>query len=203
SARAAALSQGVLQAMFLTKLKTVALALFVVGVLGSGAGLLTHQALADKTETTQTAKGKQPASRAEDGVPPNRDTRGRADEENPVVAEEYKAPAAQDKGGKAFRQQVSGTVVRVDRDGQGLGLEIHSKVEGGASRKVEITITDKTQLLFSNVGPNEARLTEGYVADVWLEEDSKDVAARVYLRGHRNTKSAPHRVGQVVAVTAG
>jgi RNA polymerase sigma factor (sigma-70 family) len=220
SARAAALSQGVLQGMFLVKLKTVAVVLLAVGILGSGAGLLAQQALADRN--TQTGEGKQPESaarlaaptagpasraglpaRAEDGVPPNRDTRDRDDEENPVVAKEDKGPAAQGKDGKSEPLPISGTVVQVDQDGKALGLEVPSKVKGGAARKVEIKITDQTELVFSNVGPNEARLTEGYAADVRLEKDSTDVAARVHLSGHRNAKNAPHRVGKVVAVAAG
>src|SRR5262245_30969753 len=44
SARAAGLSQGVLQAMFMTKLKTIALVLLAVGMLGSGAGQLAQRA---------------------------------------------------------------------------------------------------------------------------------------------------------------
>src|SRR5262249_15164869 len=116
------------------------------------------------------------------------------------AAEEDKAPA-QGKDAKSDPQQLSGTVVQVGQDGTTLGLEIRSKLGGEASRK-EITITDKTLLVFSNVGPDEARLTEGYGADVWLEKDSKDVAARVHLSGHRNTKNAPHRAGPVVAVAA-
>jgi len=44
--RAAALAEGVLQAMVLTKLKILVVALAVVGVVGLVGGLLTHQALA-------------------------------------------------------------------------------------------------------------------------------------------------------------
>lgn len=202
SARAAALSHGVLQTLFLAKFKTIALMLFVLGILGSGAGLLAHQILADKSETTQTAEWKQPAARAEDGGSPNPDTRDRADEENRVVAREDRIPAAQDRSGTELPQQMSGTVVQVDENGKGLSLEIRSKGEGEASKIVELKITDKTLLVFNNVGPNEARPTAGYRAIVWLEQDSKDVAARVHLSGHRNPKNAPHRTGQVVALAA-
>ena len=68
-----------LQALFLGKLKTIASVLLAVGILGSGAGLLTRQALADRTEKTQTAARKQAAGRAEQGVPPNRAPHGGVD----------------------------------------------------------------------------------------------------------------------------
>jgi hypothetical protein len=200
-----------LRAMFLTKLKTVALMLLAVGILGSGAGLLTHQALADGNEKSQTAEGKRPPARAQEEVPPNRDTPGRAEEDDLAVAEEDKEPAVQDKGeakSDSPLPPISGTVVRVDKDGKGLGLEIPSKE--GEARTVDIKIPEKTRPVFSNVGPDEARLTEGYRADVWLEKDSKDVAARLHLSGKRtlaasapNQKiSPPHRTGRVVAVAA-
>jgi hypothetical protein len=87
-------------------------------------------------------------------------------------------------------------------------LEVSSKVE---SRSVAVKITDKTQLVFGNVGPEEAKLTEGYHAEVWLEKDGKDVAARVRLRGNRKAAPAvwndklapPDRVGTLAAVAPG
>src|SRR5262249_25330472 len=179
STKVAALTEGVLQTMSLTKLKTTALVLVVVGILGSGVGLLAHQALTNKIEITQTAK------------------------------EKNKTAAAQDKGGKEFnRPQLSGKVVRVDKDNKALTLEILSKPEG--IRKVVIKITDKTQLVFSHVGPKEAKLTEGYTAQLWLEKDSKDVATRVQLSGRRNVLGSvlnekitqPQLALPVVAVTA-
>jgi RNA polymerase sigma factor (sigma-70 family) len=208
SARAVALTQGVLQAMNVAKLKTITLILGVAGILGSGAGLLTYQALADQTEKTQTA-GKSAAAPAEERIPPNRDSRDRAEEETLVFAEEDKTEKPQGKGTKGDPPQLSGKVVRVDKDDKGLALEVPSKKE--TSGKVEITITDKTRLRFSNVGPKEARLTEGYDAHIWLEKDSKDVAARVQLSGHRyltgsvlNEKLAPpHLTLPVVAVADG
>lgn len=201
SARAVALSQGVLHALFMTKLKTIALVLFVVGILGSGAGLLTHQALADLPDKETRRQGDRETGSRADEPPFSLSPSAKAAEEDLVVAPEDKAPPVPDKVGNALPQQISGTVVRVDRDGQGLALKIPFKVEGGPSSK-EIRITDRTQLVFSNVGPNEARLTEGYGANVWLENDTRNVAARVHLSGNRNIKNAPHRAGQVVAVAA-
>jgi RNA polymerase sigma factor (sigma-70 family) len=208
SARAAALAQGVLHAMFLTKLKTAALVLLTIGILGSRAGLLAHHALAGLPDRETRRPGVTETRRHADEpalslAPPLLDSlssSGDADEEDLVFAGKDKAPPAPDKGGNELRQ-LSGTVVRVDRDGNTLDLDVRSKAEGEAPRKA-IKITDRTLLTFSNVGPNEAGLTEGYRADVWLEKDSKDLAARVHLNGNRNPKNMFHRAGRVFAVAA-
>jgi RNA polymerase sigma factor (sigma-70 family) len=56
SAQVAALTEGVLKAMLLTKLKIAAVVLLAVGVFGLGAGVLTHRAQAEKP-TAKTGKG--------------------------------------------------------------------------------------------------------------------------------------------------
>src|SRR5262249_12718681 len=152
-------SQGVVRSLFLTKLTTIALTLFAVASLGSGAALLAHQALTEKPT---------PAAQAEGGSSPNRDVGDKANEQSVVVTREDTAPAVTDQGGTADPLPIAGAVVHVDQDGKGLRLKVPSKVVGQSSQR-DIKITDATQLLFSNVGPNEATLTEGYAAEVWLE----------------------------------
>lgn len=203
SARAAALSQGVLHAMFISKLKSITLLVFVAGILGSGAGLFAHQALTDKPMPVEIAEGKPPADRAQVRVPPNQDARGWADETNQIAAEDDKDPAAGSDVNESDPLRIAGRVVQVDMDGQSLGLEVQTKGKGEMSRMVEIKMTEQTQLVFNQVGTNEAILTEGYRAVVWFEKDRKDVAARVQLWGNRNDKYTPHLEGQVVAVSAG
>ncbi len=44
-------------------------------------------------------------------------------------------------------------------------------------------LSEKTTLAFSNVGVDAAKLTEGQQARVWLEEGSKDTAAKLDLKG--------------------
>jgi RNA polymerase sigma factor (sigma-70 family) len=56
SARVAALTKGVLKTMFLTRVTIATAVLLAVGALGTGAGWLTHQALAEKP-TDKAAKG--------------------------------------------------------------------------------------------------------------------------------------------------
>jgi RNA polymerase sigma factor (sigma-70 family) len=67
SAHAAALAEGVIRAMFLTKLKVAAAVLVALGLTGAGAGVLTHQALAAKQTDTPVARG---PDAAEPGDPP-------------------------------------------------------------------------------------------------------------------------------------
>jgi RNA polymerase sigma factor (sigma-70 family) len=56
SSRVAALSQEMLHALFITKVKTAAVMLLVVGVLASGVGLLAHQGSGAKGETEVAAR---------------------------------------------------------------------------------------------------------------------------------------------------
>jgi hypothetical protein len=58
SAYVAAIAEGVIRAMFLTKLKTVASLVLAVGILASGAGFVTHQALAQKPGKPAVQDGK-------------------------------------------------------------------------------------------------------------------------------------------------
>jgi RNA polymerase sigma factor (sigma-70 family) len=64
---AAVLAEGVLSAMWITKVKIAAVALMMVGLLGAGAGVATHHALADKaTAGAPPALGKnEPAAKRE------------------------------------------------------------------------------------------------------------------------------------------
>jgi WD40 repeat protein len=62
SAPAVTLAQGALQAMFLTKLKVVAVAAMAVGLLSVGAGGLSHQLLAEKQVTEERPGALKPAA---------------------------------------------------------------------------------------------------------------------------------------------
>jgi len=65
SAPVAALTEGVLRAMFMTKLKVVSVWLLAVGLLAAGAGIVTHQALAGKPAATEAALADKPAAQAD------------------------------------------------------------------------------------------------------------------------------------------
>jgi RNA polymerase sigma factor (sigma-70 family) len=70
SARVAALTEGVLQAMFLTKLiKTAAAAVLAVGVLGGGTGLLLYRTHAVEPAPEKKQEAAKPAPKAESKLP--------------------------------------------------------------------------------------------------------------------------------------
>jgi RNA polymerase sigma factor (sigma-70 family) len=68
SARAAALAQGVIQAMFLAKVKVVAVGLLVLAFLGTGAGVVTFRAQAQDSRLSPVAQRIR-----EDAQPPRRE----------------------------------------------------------------------------------------------------------------------------------
>jgi len=190
TARAAALSQEVLHSLFMTRVKAFGAVLIAVGILTSGTGLFAHQALTTKGDQAPTVAAIQtPPAWTKPSIPPNNETPDVPNQETPVPPVKIESE---------FPTRYSGTVVRVDHDGNTLSLEIGPKLE---PRTVEIKLTDRSQIVFTNVAANEARLTEGHAADVWLERGSNDVAARVQLRGTQNPKNSPHRTGQVSGVT--
>jgi len=73
---------------------------------------------------------------------------------------------------------ISGKVVEVSEDGATITLEQPSAVRGEKPKRVEIKLTSQTRITYSNVGPDGAKPTAGYVAQVRLIDGSKDTAAR-------------------------
>jgi hypothetical protein len=63
SASATALAQEVLHTMFLTRLKWTAITLLALGLVGSGAGVATYEAVAGGQPPTQTAENKAPQTK--------------------------------------------------------------------------------------------------------------------------------------------
>jgi RNA polymerase sigma factor (sigma-70 family) len=205
SAHAAALSQGVLQGSFMAKLNATPLLFVAVGVLGSGVGLLaqrapahqrTHEISSSRSEPTE----ERPIALARPGdadvsmFPPS-------DVEPAAESDVRVADLTPGNNEPSEPLPISGTVLRVDGDGRVVTLAVNSKFARNASQK-DIEITDRTRLVFSNVGGGEAKLTARYTADVWLEKGGKDVAARVHLRGFRSPKKAPDLAGRVATVAA-
>jgi hypothetical protein len=76
SAKVAALTQGVIKAMFLTKLRTVAIALLTLGLIGAGAGLFSVRVLAQKGADAQKIDSPKGAPRAGVKVPGGAKRRG-------------------------------------------------------------------------------------------------------------------------------
>ena len=70
-----------------------------------------------------------------------------------------------------------GKVVGVSGDGATVTLEQPPAVRGGNPRRVEVKLTAQTRILYSNVGPDGAKLTAGYLAVVGLLDGSNSTAA--------------------------
>ncbi len=175
SAPVAALSEGVLNAMFWSKLRFAVVVLVALGLVGTGAGTLVHRLLA-----YSPAQAKQ---------------------KNPAAA----APADQaKKDGKQPEKKpdVTGVIAAVADAGQRLTLELPAKIKGDPPTTIEIRINDKTKLAYFGVDSAGETPTVGYVAQVWLVEGSTDTAAGVRMgRKDISNQKGPDFSGVITAVS--
>jgi RNA polymerase sigma factor (sigma-70 family) len=168
-------TEGVLHAMYMTKLKFAAGALMVLGLVGSGTGLLIQQAQAQR----EPVRGKEAAA-------PERGERGE------------RGPREVPKG-----TLVSGKVTEVAKDGKGITIELPAEVRGEEPKKVEFKFDDKTALSFSGVGPDGAKPTVGQIAHVRLEKGEKDPPASVAFMGTEMFgRTRPAYASEIIGVTA-
>jgi RNA polymerase sigma factor (sigma-70 family) len=151
SASVAALTEGVLHTMLLTKLKVAAVALLALTVLGMG--VVSYPAPAGPPEPTRG----QDARRGEERKPDER-------------------PAPPDRGGREGRRgpTFSGNITAISDDGKSLSVE--SGRRGEEAKKFDFTINDKTVVEFGGVLKELGlKLKVGDSASVWLKDGSKDV----------------------------
>jgi RNA polymerase sigma factor (sigma-70 family) len=82
---------------------------------------------------------------------------------------------------------LTGKVVAVSKDGKSFTVEEPSKVRGEEPKRTEVKLTDKSKVAFFGVGPGEAKVTEGMVAQVRLLDGSSDTASQAmfYKPGER------------------
>ena len=97
---------------------------------------------------------------------------------------------------------VFGTVVN-GNDNKSITLELRQRVERGAELpKQTIPFDDKTVLVFSNVEKDGAKITAGYIGQVWYTDDGK-TAAMVQLSGTVEARSReekrPDAMGKVLS----
>jgi RNA polymerase sigma factor (sigma-70 family) len=176
-ASVAALTEGVLHAMFLTKLKvaglTVTLLAFVAVV--PGVGLFGHGAQAERPAPgRQATLPERPAEKADRATVDRPEADSEKTDREPAHADEK--PTV-----------VTGRVVAVAQEGKSFTVFVPGFASRDRSREVEgkkinVKIGDKTTVLYHVVGPNGAKPTSGYAAQVEFEK-GKDVAASVTFRG--------------------
>jgi hypothetical protein len=85
------------------------------------------------------------------------------------------AAAGDAEGATTLAAKVTG----VSPDGKTITLEFPPERRGEDARKVEVRITEQTEVTYDGVGANGARPTAGYHARVSLQPGSNDTAARV------------------------
>jgi RNA polymerase sigma factor (sigma-70 family) len=152
----AALTEGVLKAMFVTKCK-IAAALLALAILVPGATLLAGGGRGDRPapqrEETLAALAGENAAREEEG----------ADEEKLT--------------------ETAGKVIGVAKDGRTFTLEVPPQTRGEEPKKFDIPIGEKTHVSYFGVGPGSAKLSEGYTVRIWRVE-GKEVPAFVQFTGN-------------------
>jgi RNA polymerase sigma factor (sigma-70 family) len=178
SASVAALTEGVLHAMFMTKVKTATVVLMLVALAGSGVGLITHQVLAGTARTPDLAVIANRESETSFG--------GR--DEKPRMPPTF-----------------AGRIVAVAKDGKTITLE--TQPAGGGrdtpptpAKKQDVKIGADTKIVYSNVGLGGAKMTEGYGAQVWIADGAKDVARQIHLAGKQADRHGPNLTGAVAGV---
>ena len=176
SASVAALTEGVLHAMLLTKVKTGILIALTIAFLATGGGIVTHQVLAGRAPIME------PAPLVQDDF-----------------AEEF--TLLQERRPVAEPPSLYGRVIAVAKDGKAFTVESPAINRGDEPVKHEIKLTDKTKVAFYAVGADGARLKEGLGVQVWLSEGSKENAASVNFQGSVQTRRTPDVVGKVTSVS--
>jgi hypothetical protein len=108
---------------------------------------------------------------------------------------EPKAPSG------AIRPDKSGTITAIARDGKSITLQIPAAMSGKPTA-FTVQVTKKTSTVFFGVGPGEAKLTVGYVAEAFLVEDTKNTAARLrIIKDQDGPATGPEILGKVSAPT--
>jgi RNA polymerase sigma factor (sigma-70 family) len=199
------LTEGMLKAMFMTKLQMTAVLLLAAGVLGAGTDLLGRHVLGQNSAPAQQTAAEEPIGAenplAEEQArrePSQRtdDPARRADDRRPQRGENARRE-------EAPRPDLTARVVAVSADGNKITVEMPSRERGAAQAPTkEILLTDKTQQTYSQVGPDGAKPTVGYAVRVYLVAGSQDTAARVEFLGQQQEKRPAIVAGKVVAVSA-
>jgi hypothetical protein len=129
-----------------------------------------------------------------------------------ALADNPPAPPRQTRDAPAQekRADLMGRVTAVAPDGHSLTLSMSPRPgpEGQPpardlrAEQAVVLLTDKTRLLFFGVTEGHAQPAAGQMAMVWLEEGSKDQAARVRFM-KREGEERPDVQGRIIAVSDG
>jgi hypothetical protein len=96
---------------------------------------------------------------------------------------------------------VDGVVTEVSADEKTITVALGGKVKGEDPKTATLKIDDGTRVLFTGVGPGEAKARKGYRVSAWLAEKSKDRYVRVLFSGPSAKGPPPDVAGLVTAVS--
>lgn len=179
TASVVALTEGVMKAMFLTKVKTVMTIVVAFAFVATGGGLVGHRMLAGQAAQPVTAL---------------------------IVQQEFEDEFTFFQEGGERRPAVNapsltGKIVALAADAKSFTIATPPANRGDEPGKQEVKLNDKTKLTFFGVGPDGAKLSEGLTAQVWLAEGSKETAATVNLQGSQATNRTADLTGRVTGVS--
>jgi hypothetical protein len=100
---------------------------------------------------------------------------------------------------------IEGAVVTMTADGKRLVIEGRSNEKGGEPPQIEVNLTPVTDLRFNRVKAGQAKVEQGYYAEIWLDETRENAAiARLTAPDPTYKKivlATPHDLaGEIVAV---
>src|SRR5262249_39471945 len=155
SAKVAALTEGVLKAMAVTKLKVTAAFLAVVGLLAVACGALAHRSLAGATAEPPVAGAERPGLLAGDQQP----AEGKA-----------RQPREQPKEG----MKVAGTLETVDADKHTVTVSTFSRADGQSTERT-FPLAKDAKILRDGKEAKLSDLKKGGRATLTLSPDQKTV----------------------------
>jgi RNA polymerase sigma factor (sigma-70 family) len=141
SAHVAALTEGVLKAMAISKLKVAAIVFLALGLVGTGAGVATHYALADRAGQQSVEIAAFVAEPGDDAVVFDGDNFYFEADGALADAGDKPAKAAGDKS-QPPKPDLSGRITDVAADGKAITLELPPKNKGEAPEKLTIRLTE-------------------------------------------------------------
>src|SRR5262249_1559557 len=112
--------------------------------------------------------------------------------DKPKPADDKPKPKADDKkpDKPVVVPDVHGIVKSVKNEGKLITVVSVKKNKNDDEQTVELKLGDKTVVQFSGVGVGEAAVKEGYGVTAWLEDKSKDTAAKAFFTGDKANKGA-------------
>ncbi len=163
SASVAALIEGVLHTMYLSKLKFVTAALLALAMLGTGVGVVSYHTLAGQPD-----QARRPVSPRTEGNKPELEP-----QQNVAYEEE------EGRGEREGRRKTDVQGKVAEFDGKTMTLEVGGG-RGEEPKKVAIKLTDKTKIEWTGPLNDPAnKIKVGDTAVVTLQEGSADTAAIV------------------------